>query len=569
MSVWYNFVFDYNQVERICPGYDQYTESTEPLTIKEDVLLLRPPKTVLGPRSVIKWDNGVQEIIYSHKDNINNVWLKTTKLYENDKTINLRTKWYKFDRLRDITIEDKMKFRSIVYNKITHKLYYIYTTKNGFGKKPKYIKNIYQMGLNIFNYNTYFHYYTHDVSNSKHLIIKFLKKVLDNSQQYVPDLYLPKYLEYELNTNILKNSRSVCLIAYYISIQARVGVRLGWLTDNIIENVSTYINSVSPHNTTYLTFAANNHKYRNFLDSLEKSRKNTIYSIVKKLKKNPTFKTLVKTLFGKHYKNIYNKVMAEYLGGNPSIMRTLVTTTALGYTNTYHHCAQLINKELSLSKERFYNYMREVESAIVNVCTRRDEDILNQFINLSRRVFNDGYAPITWLTFRDTLMMANALGVRIRLNEITDQCQLREIHNDLAALVNTNKENKSYKNCVFTKITQPEKKYDGFEFVQLLTEDELAAEGKAMHHCVGVYTKRCVNGMSLIFSMRKENKSHVTIELSGYKYGVVQKQGVSNEVITSPELLNPISQWHADLLELHKDDKLDYQELCRKGGNNG
>ncbi len=69
--------------------------------------------------------------------------------------------------------------------------------------------------------------------------------------------------------------------------------------------------------------------------------------------------------------------------------------------------------------------------------------------------------------------------------------------------------------------------------------------------------------------MRKENKSHVTIELSGYKYGVVQKQGVSNEVITSPELLNPISQWHADLLELHKDDKLDYQELCRKGGNNG
>ena len=68
---------------------------------------------------------------------------------------------------------------------------------------------------------------------------------------------------------------------------------------------------------------------------------------------------------------------------------------------------------------------------------------------------------------------------------------------------------------------------------ELLDSDELAAEGKAMQHCVATYTEVCAKGLAAIWSVGVEGSGGrervLTVEVDPASRGVVQAKARCNE----------------------------------------
>lgn len=73
------------------------------------------------------------------------------------------------------------------------------------------------------------------------------------------------------------------------------------------------------------------------------------------------------------------------------------------------------------------------------------------------------------------------------------------------------------------KVTEWSKKFESFEeskgnsifkFIELNTTRQLINEGRVMHHCVGSYASRCLNGGTRIVSIKKDGSSYLTLELN-------------------------------------------------------
>ena len=122
---------------------------------------------------------------------------------------------------------------------------------------------------------------------------------------------------------------------------------------------------------------------------------------------------------------------------------------------------------------------------------------------------------------------------------------------------------RKYENVMFEEFSVPDKEYDGFRFVQLKTADELVYEGTVMHHCVGSYADKCADGRSIIFSMRKDDRSYVTIEVSPTTYEIVQQYTLHDITITSGAVLDIIDKWRNDYMDLHKNDEISYYQKVR------
>jgi len=124
---------------------------------------------------------------------------------------------------------------------------------------------------------------------------------------------------------------------------------------------------------------------------------------------------------------------------------------------------------------------------------------------------------------------------------------------------------RNYAGVIFREFVIPEDEYSGFTFVQLRTTEELVNEGQTMHHCVGGYSHRCVDGHSIIFSMKKGDRGYVTIELDGTNipYNIRQKYTIDDVQITSGFALELINKWLDDVRELHTEDKMTYAQECK------
>lgn len=85
---------------------------------------------------------------------------------------------------------------------------------------------------------------------------------------------------------------------------------------------------------------------------------------------------------------------------------------------------------------------------------------------------------------------------------------------------------------------------------ELLSSDELIAEGRAMHHCVSSYAYSCKIGRTSIWAMDREIHSvrtrHVTIELLNKEKRIVQVRGKRNRFATDQEK-KIIRRWAASM----------------------
>ena len=97
------------------------------------------------------------------------------------------------------------------------------------------------------------------------------------------------------------------------------------------------------------------------------------------------------------------------------------------------------------------------------------------------------------------------------------------------------------------------KKKIHFKFEELLSTQDLIAEGRAMNHCVGSYSSHCYQKKSAIFSLKKNEQGVAqerlgTIEINLSSRQIVQAKGVCNKVISQKA--------HAVLLRWAKDNTL-------------
>lgn len=79
---------------------------------------------------------------------------------------------------------------------------------------------------------------------------------------------------------------------------------------------------------------------------------------------------------------------------------------------------------------------------------------------------------------------------------------------------------------------------------QIRTGDALAEEGSAMRHCVYSYKDRCIRGTASIWSMRRNDRRLLTIEMNN-EGDLVQIRGVGNRLATDAEMAI-IKRWARD-----------------------
>lgn len=92
---------------------------------------------------------------------------------------------------------------------------------------------------------------------------------------------------------------------------------------------------------------------------------------------------------------------------------------------------------------------------------------------------------------------------------------------------------------------------DGWNMVEVVSENDLDVEGAKMHHCVAGYWDNVRTGSSKIFSLRTPtNQPMATIEVQGKK--VIQIKGHSNARITDQDLVDKIKDFFDDREDIQK-----------------
>ena len=307
-------------------------------------------------------------------------------------------------------------------------------------------------------------------------------------------------------------------------------------------------------------------------------RKKTVYQLVPNLQKSNHMKTAIKTILGKGYSKFLIKLFNTDPMNNTFLVEWLsAIDKGLISKNLYHWVVQTINTNsppqvvahmtdnVSKILELMFRNHNELEADDVNFDWNQFYVILDSYIKMYKKISVIDVRPPGWHTWYDMYNMADQLGIRIRPNKLGSTNEIKHLHDRLSDIINRDRVTiKKYKNSIFEEFISPDKEYDGFEFIQMRTAQDLVDEGIAMHHCVGSYADNCANGRSIIFSMRKDGKGYVTIELNTRTYVVSQQYTLHDITVTSQKALDIINRWNNDCIELHKDDKESYYEVCQK-----
>jgi hypothetical protein len=84
-------------------------------------------------------------------------------------------------------------------------------------------------------------------------------------------------------------------------------------------------------------------------------------------------------------------------------------------------------------------------------------------------------------------------------------------------------------------------------FVELISGEDLYAEGREMHHCVASYAARCAGGFSAIVSIRHNDMQRLTVEIHPRTRQVIQARGAYNRPVNAKEKV-AISRWLKDVV---------------------
>jgi len=583
--------------------YHNYPAQTCP-----DVLMITPPKRVLTTGSGF-WIN--EDVYYqvarSRERDPDIVNITKQKIYRNPDKVGMMRITYRLDRIRDVSSERKKMFRMVVYNLKTAKLYYITGQDNG--KHKRITKRIAQMGLNKNGIQAIIGT-TNDV-----IATRFVQIVKDHVLNLIPDAYVPEAPIipkrpngiFQVTPRVIRIDEKVLAtlnntnyrndVFYALFLQHKVGCRLEWLSDEkFLGNVDDFVSDMDIVNKFLGNIDGEINKITK--DRVNKRLKafktKTVYTVFPKLKKRPGAKTVTRALFGRWYKDIYHKIMTWNDGEHDNFQNAVIFLINLSFimdngflpNETYHLISRLVKRG------DVYAYIQLLQLSIIVRELRGDPwsptaapDIVlvrkvQLYTRIATKLFEQMSAKeinpydmalivteevVSWGMFNDTMDMAAALNIRVRINKFTCARDIRTMHDRFATFQQRDLEvHNKYDAYTFLKFEAPDKEYDGFRFIQLLTPADLVEEGKVMHHCVGGYSPNCLKGSSIIFSMFKE-RSWVTIELDGtdLQYNIRQKYTIKDFTIRNSSMLGVIDKWHADVVKMHMNDKDRYTTLAR------
>lgn len=546
---------------------EEYRDPPNP-DYNPNILQLPPPNRFLKGRSKI-WSD--ENTLYSfdpgpemgHHDFVNIV--HRYRFSHNPPFIRLQEALYWFDRSINAMVEKKTKVRLLIYNTKSRQLYLIRKVRTNPLKKGCRLRSI------IFNVsNTIFANKYNMVNPPKRLLDRFVDTITQAVVKDIGEVNTCSINPYQPAGNErqpYKHETRVTELTAVI-LQHRVGQPIQWLNYLLAINIFHFIGNIQAQEQ-FLSFL--NHRS---LREARKIRKKTTLKLVPNLRKSNHMKTAIKTLFAEDYSKLLVKLFNMRLLANDGFLISWVCCTRQGLISKelYHWIAQtvktnnhtLLNDVITVITPilRHWQYNSDQNSIEEDLASKSYIKICKKWIHKDL-IDSDGIP--NWHTWLDMYRMAGQLHIRIRPNKLRSATEVIEIHDRMSTIIGRDEHIlEEYKNVVFKEFTCPDEKYDGFQFIQLRTAEELREEGTIMHHCVASYTSRCFEGGSIIFSMRRNGKSYVTIELNPHTYEVVQQYTLHDITVTNEKVISMINKWQSDCLKIHKKEEQSYHDICQE-----
>jgi len=432
--------------------------------------------------------------------------------------------------------------KRIIYN-LKRRTLYLYTVTNG--KKHLLCLNYSQ--LNKPGYGN-----KHDT--------RFVQMMVDIVKRDVPDVYLLR----DDHENVVMS---------FLALQHRYGKSIPWMTMEIWNKFCEVISQKPFISDTTNGFGMDSKPTKS-----EYSRRWRKFHKI--FKKDTTFKGLLKAVFQEGYSKsthfLYDKLQTST---TISIYRSMNKNGK--HDNLHHFMLEVFRTYPKLQFKRNYpdtpgygwgDAIAEYEfmQVLDNVATHKD--VIDLWIRLCRRFIKELGCGVDWGMFRDMFMMATNYNMRIRINKFESPRDVKDMHDKLVEIMNRDDDVLNPHSATFgafdykviLPFEHPQNEYSGFKFVHLNSAEKLVDEGRKMHHCVGGYSGHCIEGTSLIFSMRKEDRGYVTLELSGSDYHIIQQYTIGDNTIVNPEFAKIIKKWQKDVVKMHNGEKETYHAKAQR-----
>lgn len=547
----------------------------QPLPVKMNPLQLAPPKCVLDVGSEMffagktGWHMNYQIVANEHHDG--SVDLIKTKVNETEDKIQSVRATYWFNQAKNVISDCSGEFKCLTYNKKTRNLYYVYRTPKKLGsnkKSRRYKSNVRGILLSKMSILT-------AVSGVNQIMLKSFVDIVEKAVlKDVPDAYIPAPDEYRAPQTVedLETVEYLCTKLLVLLLQHKANARLDWLNYNVLSNsngllnIQTFEDQITGNNTvatmehiSYIKYCNNDHTKR-------------VRKIVPALRSKRSLKALTKAICGKFYSQILIKLMsAVYISPQSWINLLQALHNERMPKFLYHWLSNVLSNGVE-GEESLERVVWQILLTMDDLNSPREPThirnitIIDLWVKTCKRFLSNGDSIVPWFTWRDMYNMADRLNLRLRPNKLRYLEDVRCQHDLLSELTNRNRSMlQDYADVIFREFAIPENEYAGFTFVQLRNVEELVHEGQTMHHCVGGYSHRCVSGNSIIFSMRKGDRSYVTIELNGTTFpcSIRQQYTIDDVRVTSEFALELINKWLEDVRKLHSKDKLTYAQECK------
>lgn len=545
----------FDPVYKLRPEYKNHK-----LPAKMNPLQLMPPKSVLGNGSSIYIGSG--DVVHyrvdvgTYRPEKKMKRLVKTKITDNGKMMRLIRASYDFIPAKNIVSDRKSGFGCLTYNTETRRMYRISkkcTNPNSLNKTARrYTRKIYGIGLNHQGISILL-----SATNAR-ITEQFIRRLHNRIRKDVPDAFLPD-LD---NREALIEQQAYRIIL--LVLQHKVGKKIEWLDLRTLSNLTDVI--ANPHFPIEMS-----EKYDRTQANGERKRR--VGKIIPNLKKYNNYTCFIESLFGKFYHKILLKVVPLNI---PNHVRNDILKWMTGRKSAevpkfvYHWFTEILRMEnrYAQQKEKALQNVVDFVNEFSSASKRNKGKLVNMFdlyVKTSKRFIANQNAIETWTLWRDMYYMAERFGLRIRPNKFKNAHDIRKLHDDLSDLEHRDAHIlMKYKGVNFEPFEHPDKEYgDGFKFVWLGTPEALMEEGRMMHHCVGGYADRCMEGTSIIFSMRKGNRGYVTIELNGEDYSLWQQYTIKDFTVRNEKILGMINKWHSDVLNMHREDIVSYKQKCR------
>lgn len=186
-----------------------------------------------------------------------------------------------------------------------------------------------------------------------------------------------------------------------------------------------------------------------------------------------------------------------------------------------------------------------------------------------RLVFN-------WWFYRDYLDMAQELGFDLTVHNVLYPKDLKKAHDDVLKSYNAVKREIERRKTAELKrkrrkfLAKRGKMYEYLTDEYLirlpLNAEEIVAEGRALHHCVGTYVGRHLEGSTTILFLRRvlePDQPFFTVEMQDKR--MVQCHGLLNIVPTEPSLKAFIDEWLEFVETGVRKEKAESAKIAEKG----